>query len=352
MKKSDVVNLIKFHMEKNDAGFAQQARQIANDFLSSGDTVLGQYVNALLANANAVVPQSRGFANTVPDAVSVAVLDDEPLPLPDPIRDDLRGIINAIGNAFGVNRFLFQGSPGTGKTESAKQMARILSRDLYMVETSMLVDSRLGQTAKNIDTLFRQINELAHPDKVIILFDEIDTLALDRMNSRDVREMGRATSAMLKGLDSLHRDVTLIATTNLYDAFDPALRRRFDATVDFDRYTQDDLKAVAETLMRHYVEKLPHAVPNKRLFSKILTLMPELPYPGDMKNLIRTSLAFSSPDSATDYLRRFYVSALGREPGDPSQLRTEGFTLKEIEALSGISKSAAARKLAANTTKE
>ena len=215
MKKNDVVNLIKYHMDHNEAGFIQQARKIASDFQTSGDVILSQYVNALIANANAVSPQSHGSANAIPDAARVVTLDDDPLPLPNAIRDDLRGIINAVGNAFGVNRFLFQGAPGTGKTESAKQMARILSRDLYMVETSLLVDSRLGQTTKNIDTLFQQINELAHPDKVIILFDEIDTVALDRMNSHDVREMGRATSSILNGLDSLNRDVTLIATTNL-----------------------------------------------------------------------------------------------------------------------------------------
>lgn len=345
MKKNDVVNLIKYHMDHNEAGFIQQARKIASDFQTSGDVILSQYVNALIANTNALSPQSHGFANAIPDAARVVTLDDDPLPLPNAIRDDLRGIINAVGNALGVNRFLFQGAPGTGKTESAKQMARILSRDLYMVETSLLVDSRLGQTAKNINTLFQQINELAHPDKVIILFDEIDTVALDRMNSHDVREMGRATSSILKGLDSLNRDVTLIATTNLYDAFDPALRRRFDATVDFNRYTEEDLAAVAETLMQHYVNKLPHATPNKRLFSKIIALMPHIPYPGDMKNLIRTSLAFSSPDISTDYLRRFYASALGHEPNNPTELREEGFTLKEIEALSGVSKSTAARKI-------
>ena len=64
-----------------------------------------------------------------------------------------------------------------------------------------------------------------------------------------------------------------------------------------------------------------------------------------MKNLIRTSLAFSSQDSSTDYLRRFYASALGHEPNNPTELREEGFTLKEIEALSGVSKSTAARKI-------
>ena len=47
-------------------------------------------------------------------------------------------------------------------------------------------------------------------DKVIFLFDEIDALALDRTNSHDLREMGRATSTLLKGLDKrLHQKTKL-----------------------------------------------------------------------------------------------------------------------------------------------
>ena len=81
MKKNDVVNLIKYHMDHNEAGFIQQARKIASDFQTSGDVILSQYVNALIANANAVSPQSHGSANAIPDAARVVTLDDDPLPL-------------------------------------------------------------------------------------------------------------------------------------------------------------------------------------------------------------------------------------------------------------------------------
>ena len=347
MKKRDVVNLIKYHMDHNDTGFVQQAQQIAADFQSAGDEALSQYVNALLAGSNAISPQSRGFTNAMPDFVHVEPTAQSPLPLPESIMNDIRGIINAIGNNMGVNRFLFEGKPGTGKTQSAKQIARVLSRELYMVDTSSLIDSHLGQTAKNIEKLFQQLNELAHPDKVLVLFDEIDTLAMDQTNAHDVREMGRATSAMLKGLDSLNDTVTLIATTNLFDGFDPALIRRFDAVVNFDRYTRDDLLEVATTLMQFYQGKSSWIMPAKRLFGKIITLMPEIPYPGDLKNIIRTSIAFSSPEDGNDYLRRLYHAALGREPDDTARLKSEGFTLKEIETLTGVSKSTVSRQLSA-----
>ena len=105
---------------------------------------------------------------------------------------------------------MFEGVPGSGKTETVKQIARILNRELYMVRFDIIVDSKLGQTSKNITSAFMEINKLPHPENAIILFDEIDAIALDRLNSNDLREMGRATSTLLKELDNLNERVILI----------------------------------------------------------------------------------------------------------------------------------------------
>ena len=40
-----------------------------------------------------------------------------------------------------MNKFLFYGAPGTGKTETAKHMSRILNRDLFKVDIELLIDS-------------------------------------------------------------------------------------------------------------------------------------------------------------------------------------------------------------------
>ena len=107
------------------------------------------------------------------------------------------------------------GSPGTGKTESVKQVARLIGKELLVVDFSHLVDSKLGQTVKNLATLFNEINNLPFKQNYIILFDEIDSIVLDRVNQNDLREMGRVTSAFLKELDRLSPEIVLIATTNL-----------------------------------------------------------------------------------------------------------------------------------------
>ena len=65
-----------------------------------------------------------------------------------------------------------------------------------------------------------------------------------------------------------------------------------------------------------------------------------------MKNIIKTSLAFSDIGSEYDYLKRLYNNLIGNlEQKDLSKLYEEGFTIREIEKLKGESKSTVARKL-------
>ena len=342
MKKVSIINLIKYYTEGNDAGFRSESYQIAKDFDETGDTQLSEYIIALLSNANTFVPQindnESAFFNKVDHS-------KEPLPLPEVIQEDLIGVANAIGHNVGVNKFLFQGMPGTGKTESVKQLSRILERDLFSVDFSVVIDSKLGQTQRNINALFKELNSFAHPEKIIILFDEIDALALDRTNSNDLREMGRATSAILKGFDALDERIVLIATTNLYKHFDKALIRRFDKVIDFNRYTKQDLIEIAEILLNSFLSKFKFAGRNINLYRKIVNRMNPILYPGDLKNAIKSALAFSKPGEQYDYLRRLYFAICVDASTDLKVLQSQGFTLREIEIITGISKSQVSREL-------
>lgn len=342
MKKKNVINLIKYYSENNDISFRNEAYEIAHDFDSSGDTELAEYIMALLSSANTFVPQMNENEISFLRRINYT---DELLPLPEIIKKDILGIVNAIGHNAGVNKYLFYGAPGTGKTETVKQVARILSRELYIVDFDNLIDSKLGQTAKNIASLFNQLNSVVHPEKIVVLFDEIDAIALDRTNSNDLREMGRATSAVLKGMDGLNEELVMIATTNLYDSFDKALIRRFDSCIDFNRYTNQDLHEIAEIILGFFLKKFKIENRNIRLFNKILDKMEKIPYPGELKNLIKTSIAFSNPNEEFDYLRRLYSTVTNNQKVDIRDLQKQGFTVREIEILSGISKSQVSRAL-------
>jgi SpoVK/Ycf46/Vps4 family AAA+-type ATPase len=343
MKKKNILNLIKYYAEKNDLAFRNEAYEIARYFDKNQEYSLSEYIMALLSNANTFSPQmseeeSAFFRKIKPN--------DAPLPLPESIEEDIVGIVNAVNHKAGINKFLFEGAPGTGKTETAKQITRILERELFAIDFEMVIDSKLGQTAKNIANLFEEINNLKQPDKAIVLFDEIDTIAIDRINSNDLREMGRATSAMLKGFDNLNNNVLVIATTNLFNAFDKALTRRFDAVINFNRYGNDDLIEAASVIANYLLDKFKIAGRNMKLLKKIIKLTNPIPYPGELKNLINTSIAFSNPNNEFDYLKRLFSTVADKQIlKDLKKLQELGFTMREIEILTGVSKSQASRDL-------
>lgn len=347
MKKQNVINLIKYHVERNENAFRNEAINIARYFDSIGDEQLAEYIMSLIAESNLYTPQSSDFESVFLKQINTSAM--EPLNLPTEISEDIKGIINAVNHNIGINKFLFEGFPGSGKTEAAKHIARLLDRTLFCVDFDNLIDSKLGQTNKNIASVFNEINMLPNANRVVVLFDEIDVIALDRINSNDVREMGRVTSTILRELDrltDLNKEIVIIATTNLFSNFDKALIRRFDAVINFNRYSKNDLIEVAEYYFSAFIKNFKGISKDTRLFKKILNASDELPYPGELKNIIKTSLAFSDLNSGYDYLRRLYNSLIGNlDKTDINQLYEKGFTVREIEKLKGESKSTVSRKL-------
>lgn len=342
MKKQSIINLVKYYVEKNDEAFRTEVVDIARDFEKNGDLSISEYLMDLISTTNYYVPQAN-YKNY--QYLRKLAFQNKPLLLPELIKNDVLGLVRAIDKKMGINKILFHGNPGSGKTESAYQVARLLGRDLLTVDFEQLIDSRLGQTAKNISTLFDEISRV-QPMSVVILFDEIDAIVLDRVNSNDLREMGRVTSTFLRELDALSDDVVIIATTNLMKSFDKALVRRFDSIISFDRYSRQDLVEIADAILLRFLKKAENGRQDTRLFHKILNNAAEIPYPGDLVQLIKTSVAFADTENEFDYLRKFYL-AINNNPTsvDIQDLQEKGYTTREIEILTGIPRSSVSRKL-------
>ena len=97
--------------------------------------------------------------------------------------------------------------------------------------------------------------------------------------------------------------------------------RRFDSVIDFNRYTKEDLVSIAEEFLNKFLLKFKLANKDIRLFRKIIGLLEPMPYPGDLKNLIRTAIAFSDPDDGMDYFRRLYYAVNNKQPNDLKELQ-------------------------------
>ena len=116
MKKKNVLNLIKYYIENNDASFRNEAYEIAKDFDQNGDYQVAEYIMALLSDVNTFVPQSYESAS---DFFTKLEVSHASLPLPIEIKNDIVGIVNAISKNIGVNKFLFEGAPRNRKNRNS-----------------------------------------------------------------------------------------------------------------------------------------------------------------------------------------------------------------------------------------
>lgn len=82
---------------------------------------------------------------------------------------------------------------------------------------------------------------------------------------------------------------------------------------------------------------------NPRLFRKILGLKKKLPCPSEMKKILRNAVCFCDETIEGDYLGRIYELLTGDTTNNLHRLHEQGFTVREIEILSSVSKSQVAR---------
>ena len=146
---------------------------------------------------------------------------------------------------------LFYGLPGTGKTETAMQIARITGRAVCHVDISAAKSCWYGQSQKLVKVIFTNYRRLCEKEKQkpILLFNEADALLSSRQNinnasgSSSVAQTENAIqNIILEEMEKL--DGILIATTNLTDNLDSAFARRFLFKVEFGQPTVEAKQSI------------------------------------------------------------------------------------------------------------
>jgi hypothetical protein len=126
-------------------------------------------------------------------------------------------------------RTLFYGPPGTGKTLTASLIGKAVDADVYRIDLSMVVSKYIGETEKNLASVFDQ----AQNKNWILFFDEADSLFGKRTqtsNSND-RHANQEVSYLLQRVEDFPGVVIL--ATNLKANIDQAFSRRFQSEVFF-----------------------------------------------------------------------------------------------------------------------
>lgn len=124
---------------------------------------------------------------------------------------------------------LLSGGPGTGKTELARQLARMTNRDLWMFNVAQQRDKYFGESEKNIKQIFDLYQTQAQdPSQApILFFNEADSVFQNRQSlSHNTSNTEQVIQTILLNALEQFKGI-IICTTNRANSFDEAFNRRF-----------------------------------------------------------------------------------------------------------------------------
>nr|WP_222530668.1 ATP-binding protein [Azospirillum sp. 412522] len=126
-------------------------------------------------------------------------------------------------------RCLFYGPPGTGKTLTACLIGKMHGMPVYRVDLSRIVSKWIGETEKNLGSLFDQ----AQHRNWLLFFDEAESLFAQRTETRSAndRSANQQVSYLLQRLEDFPGLAVL--ATNHRSHMDEAFSRRFQLSILF-----------------------------------------------------------------------------------------------------------------------
>lgn len=196
---------------------------------------------------------------------------------------------------------VFHGPSGTGKTMAAEVVANTLKMPLYQIDLSSVVSKWVGETEKNLKTIFRSAEGVGG----ILLFDEGDAIFGSRgevKGSQD-RYANLEINYLLQELESF--DGVVILSTNHENNMDDAFLRRFTYSLNFGNPGREQRKKIWKV-------NIPKEMPlGEDLDFEYLSQFSLSG--GNIKNIIRDAAALASAEKKSCVSLYEFMWAMKRE---------------------------------------
>lgn len=250
--KDSLLSLIEASLDANYSQVRRAANKIAQE-INVDDADTAKQIKSLVRRKG-VPLRSSGYMEKLPTDLKskMDLVEETPFPITplflneseknvfENFTTDIFHADKLIKNGL-ISRFnlMLSGPPGTGKSLVAGHVAAKLDKPIYTVRLDSLVSSLLGDTAKNIRSIF----DFTSSKGGVLFLDEVDAVAKLRDDKHEVGELKRVVNTLIQGLDSLDDKSIVITATNHSNLLDPAIWRRFPYSIEF-AYPDKDLRQV------------------------------------------------------------------------------------------------------------
>lgn len=251
-----IKSLIRSHVEPNKEHFYTVALQVAAHEAKQGHVELAHDIRELVDKAR---KKGNGKIIAFPQDLSGLVLTEKAdalksaLVIPHELDERIEAIVHEYKQqnklkAHGLKhrrKILLIGSPGTGKTMTAKVLAHELRLPLHTIQVDRLMTKFMGETSAKL----RQIFDLIQTEHGVYLFDEFDAIGSKRTLDNDVGEIRRVLNAFLQFIEQDTSDSLIIAATNHPSLLDHALFRRFDDVLFYQNPESEERKKLIQNIL-------------------------------------------------------------------------------------------------------
>ncbi len=163
-----------------------------------------------------------------------------------------------------IDKILFYGPPGSGKTISAEAIAYELELPFVVIRIDSIVSSFLGETSSNLRKIFDYIQK----NRMVVLFDEFDSIGRERSDTSEHGEIKRVVNALLQMFDTYNGNSILIAATNHEKNLDSAVWRRFEEVLYFSLPDNNQIMKLLEMKLRGVRRNLKKEIPSLAILFK------------------------------------------------------------------------------------
>jgi SpoVK/Ycf46/Vps4 family AAA+-type ATPase len=160
----------------------------------------------------------------------------------------------------GYSLLLLEGPPGVGKSDAARWAGDAAVRKVgsvgngLVVSTAGLFDHLLGQSAKQVESIFADIALSARKSVTVVIFEDAEGLFISRQQSaasNDPTDVIRVTTALNQGIDKLRweKNLLMFATLNMSGLVDAAILSRKAQRVSFALPTIEERREILKRVL-------------------------------------------------------------------------------------------------------